>query len=160
MKPDQSLFLSHLEGAPYKSGVDAGKWGLSGVPAEIIWPNPIFWIAADSSIVPNGKIYLRFTVDGYPTLAPSACPWDIETNTRLANHLYPRISGKFSLVFRTDWSGGNALYAPCDRGAMSGHEPWKQQYPYWWWLPHFTIVKYLAFVHLVLNPKRYEDSST
>jgi hypothetical protein len=159
MKPDQSLFLAHLEGAPFQSGVDAGKWGLSGAPSELVWPHPVIWVAADPAIVPQGKVYLRFTVDGYPALAPTACPWDPATNARLAYHLYPRVPGKFQRVFRTDWNAGNSLYAPCDRMAMAGHEVWKQAYPYWWWMPDFTIVKYLSFVHHCLNPIRYETAA-
>jgi hypothetical protein len=159
MKPDQSLFMAHLEGASFKSGVDAGKWGLSGAPAEIAWPNPIMWVAADSTIVAGGKLFLRFSVDNYPASAPTACLWDISTNSRLAANLYPSVTGKFRLVFRTDWNGGNSLYAPCDRMAMAGHEQWKQSFPYWWWTPEFTIVKYLSFVHICLNPMRYEDKT-
>ena len=160
MKPDQSLFMSHIEGALFQSGVDAGKWGLSGAPADILWPNPVLWVAADKTIVPAAKIYLRFDLQQYPSVAPTACPWDITTNAKLAHHLYPKLTGKFKLVFRTDWSAGNALYAPCDRTAMEGHHGWKQAYPYWWWSSAFTIVKYLEFVHLCLNPKRYEDAAT
>jgi hypothetical protein len=157
MKPDQSLFLAHLEEAPFQSGVDAEKWGLFGASTDIVWPHPIFWAAGDQAIVPQGRVYLRFAVDGYPVSAPTACPWSVETNARLANDLYPKIKGKFNRVFRTDWNGGTALYAPCDRLAMAGHEPWKQLYPYWWWRSDFTIVKYLAFVHLCLNPIRDES---
>ena len=160
MKPDQSLFMAHLEGAPFQSGVDAGKWGLPGAATDIVWPNPIMWVAGDSKLVPQGKLFLRFTVDNYPVLAPTACPWDIGTNTKLAGHLYPKLSGKFQRVFRTDWNAGNSLYAPCDRMAMAGHEQWKQVYPYWWWTAEFTIVKYLAFVHLCLNPICYEATTT
>jgi len=159
MKPDQCLFLAHLEGAAFQVGVDAGKWGLSGVATEIVWPHAMLWVAADASMVGQGKLFLRFTLDGYPTVAPTACPWDPGTNAKLAAHLYPRLTGKFNRVFRTDWNGGNSLYAPCDRMAMAGHDQWKQAHPYWWWTPEFTIVKYLSFVHLCLNPHRYETAA-
>jgi hypothetical protein len=160
MKPDQQLFMAHLEGAAFKSGGDAGKWGLSGDASEIVWPNPIIWVQANTKIVQQGRIYLRFTVDNYPRWAPTACPWDAATNSKLSNHLYPRLTGKFQRVFRFDWSGGNALYAPCDRVAMESHAQWRNAYPYWWWKPEFTIVKYLSFVHLCLNPLRDETASS
>jgi len=156
MKPDQQLFIAHVEGAAFLSGADAGKWGLSGAAAEIVWPNALLWVAADTSLVSGGKVFLRFTLDNYPTSAPTACLWDPAKNARLAAELFPRLTGKFARVFRTDWNGGNSLYAPCDRMAMAGHEQWKQAHPYWWWTPEFTIVKYLSFVHHCLNPHRYE----
>jgi len=159
MKPDQSLFIAHLEGASFQSGVDTGKWGLSGATADIVWPHPIIWVAADAVCMPQGRVFLRFTLDSYPSIAPTACPWNPGTNSQLAHNLYPKVTGKFQRVFRTDWNGGTALYAPCDRTAMAGHETWKQQFPYWWWKPEFTIVKYLSFVHQCLNPFRYEATA-
>ena len=158
MKPDESLFKAHLEGAPFQSGLDAGKWGLHGEAKDIVWPHPILWVAADKSAVTAARICLRFTADGYSAQAPTACPWDVVKNLRLENALWPKLSGKFAKVFRHDWQIKDALYAPCDRAAMSGHEGWKQQFPFWWWQPHFTIVKYLGFVHHCLNPLRHEDA--
>lgn len=157
MTPDESLFKAHLEEAPFQSGVDAGRWGLQGEVNDIVWPNPVLWVAADKAIMPNARIFLKFTADGYSATAPTSCPWDIGKNLRLEDPLWPKLSGKFAKVFRHDWNVRNALYAPCDRLAMAGHEHWKQQFPFWWWQPHFSIVKYLAFVHMCLNPTRYEN---
>ena len=156
-KPDESLFKAHLREAPFQSGADAGKWGLHGETEDIVWPNPILWVAADTAILKSCKIYLRFTVDGYSAAAPTACPWDVEKAARLEDALWPKISGKYAKVFRHDWNIRTALYAPCDRLAMTNHEQWKDQFPTWWWQPHFTIVKYLAFVHMCLNPVRHEN---
>lgn len=157
MKPDESLFRAHLEEAPFQSGVDSAKWGLHGETKEIVWPNPILWVGADIKILPAGKIFLRFTVDDYPAVAPTACPWDTAKNARLENALWPKLSGKFAKVFRHDWNIKDALYAPCDRRAMTNHDQWKQQFPLWWWQAHFTIIKYLGFIHLCLNPIHNED---
>jgi hypothetical protein len=157
MKPDESLFKAHLEEAPFQSGADAGKWGLYGETKDLVWPHPILWVAASKLLVPASRIYLRFTADGYSAQAPTACPWNTETNLRLEDALWPKLSGKFTKVFRHDWQIKNALYAPCDRLAMAGHEGWQQQFPFWWWQPHFTIVKYLSFVHLCVNPLSHED---
>ena len=156
MKPDESLFKAHLEEAPFQSGADAGRWGLHGEAKDFVWPNPILWVAAGTAIVPTGKLYLKFTADGYSALAPTACPWNVEKNSRLENTLWPKLSGKFAKVFRHDWQIKDALYAPCDRLAMLNHDQWKQQFPFWWWQSHFTIVKYLGFIHLCLNPLPYE----
>jgi len=74
MKPDESLFKTHLEEAPFQSGCDAGKWGLLG---EIVWPNATIWVRADEQLLPSGKVHLKFTLDGYPANAPTASPWTL-----------------------------------------------------------------------------------
>lgn len=157
MKPDESLFRSHLEEAPFQSGVDRAKWGLPSGLESVTWPHAVLWVAADERILPSRKIHLRFTLDGYSASAPTACPWDLEKGTVLENPLRPKLTGKFALVFRVDWNAGTALYAPCDRVAMTGHDAWQKQFPFWWWRADFTIVKYLEFVHMCLNPVRHED---
>lgn len=155
MSPDERLFKAHLEEASFQSGVDAGKWGLRGEPKDLVWPYAVIWVAADKEVYAPEKIYLRFDLTGYPTAAPTSCPWNIQTNQRLEDAAWPRLTGKFRLVFRHDWQIKDALYAPCDRLAMAGHQnPWEKQFPMWWWQPKFTIVKYLTFVHLCLNPNR------
>jgi hypothetical protein len=156
MKPDESLFRSHLTEAPFVSGVDAEKWGL--VEGSISWPNATMWVSSSKKILPAGRIFLRFDLEGYPSAAPTSFPWDEAKMVKLDTALFPKVDGKFKLVFRfQDWQGGNALYAPCDRIAMSGHEGWKTQFPRWWWQPTFTITKYLEFVHMVLNPVTYDE---
>src|SRR5688572_9094633 len=118
MKPDESLFRAHLEEAPFLSGCDAGKWGLVGKAEDIVWPNPVLWVEAAPTIISAARINLRFTADGYSAIAPTACPWNIEHGARLENHLWPKVPGKFAKVFRVDWNGAVALYAPCDRVAI------------------------------------------
>lgn len=151
MKPDQCLFIAHLEEAPFLAGVDAGKWGL--VEGSIAWPNATIWVSGKESIVQGGRVYLRFNLEGYSASAPTSFPWSEEKKAKLEFHLFPKVEGKFKLVFRfNEWQHGNALYAPCDRVAMNGHDPWKTQFARWWWQPTFTIANYLEFVHMVLNP--------
>ncbi len=66
--------------------------------------------------------------------------------------MWPKGPGNISAVFNPNWNGGIALYAPCDRAAMAGHDAWKVKFPGWWWQSDFTIVKYLEFVHKCVNP--------
>ena len=154
MNPDERLFKAHLEEAAFQSGVDAGKWGLHGDVNSIVWPNATLWVAADKEVYTPGKIFLHFELTNYPTAAPTACPWNIETNQRLEDAAWPKLTGKFHLVFRHNWQIRTALYAPCDRLTIPGHGHWETQFPMWWWKSNFTIVKYLAFVHQCLNPNR------
>ena len=156
MKPNESLFKNHLESAPFLAGCDSGKWGLHGSLEAIDIAFPILWVRADKRVLPGGKLYLRYTIDNYPQLAPSGCPWDISANAKLAPALWPK-GGTISTIFNPSWND-HALYAPCDRLAMQGHEAWRTLAPQWWWQPTSTIVKYLEFVHVCLNPADHENS--
>ena len=157
MSPDQALFHVHLADAPFQAGVDAGRWGLNGEAGEIAWPHPILWVQSDDDLLAAGRVFLRFTVDGYPQTAPSACPWDVMSNCLLEHERWPKGPGNVTKVFNPNWNGGTALYAPCDRVAMAGHEIWKPQFPNVWWQPGFSIVVYLGFVHSCLNRRKYAE---
>lgn len=155
MKPNESLLKAHLESAPFLAGADRGKWGLFGEIESLDLTNPIIWVRADKRMVPDGRLHLRFNTDNYPQQAPTACPWDVKSNGKLAPSLWPK-GGNASSVFNPAWRD-HALYAPCDRLAMINHETWRSQSPQWWWQADFTITKYLDFTHLCLNPADYEN---
>ena len=150
--PDLCLFKLHLEGAPFLTGVDVGQWGLVADDELASWPYCRIWVRSDPRYKASGKVVLRVQADNYPASAPTACPWDTDTNARLKNELWPKGPRNVSAVFNPAWNGGVALYAPCDRMAMPGHEPWQQAFPQWWWTPKHTIVEYLTFVFRCLNP--------
>jgi hypothetical protein len=157
VSPDEAIFRAHLNGAPFQSGVDAGRWAPHADPPAIVWPHPFFWVQADEDLIAAGRVFLRFTVDGYPQNAPTACPWDVEKHCRLDPSAWPKGPGNVTKVFNPGWNNGIALYAPCDRLAMPGHESWKMQFPNTWWEPAFTIAVYLEFVHSCLNRRKYAD---
>jgi len=60
MKPDESLFKTHLEEAPFQSGCDAGKWdfGRNRVAERD------YLGSGDEQLLPSGKVHLKFTLDG------------------------------------------------------------------------------------------------
>ena len=151
MTPDECLFRTHLEEVSFFSGVDRRRWDLAGDIQAIKWPCPIFWVQAAPRLMPDGRIFLKFNLENYPQIAPTSCPWDITQDCKLPHTSWPKGSGNVSAVFNPAWNGGTALYAPCDRIAMQGHEPWQNIFPQWWWRSNFTIVKYLEFVHQCLN---------
>lgn len=157
MSPDEALFRAHLNDAPFQAGVDAERWGLHGEVSQVAWPHPVLWVQADEDLIVSTKVFLRFAVDGYPQSAPTACPWDVDKNCRLDPAAWPKGPGNVTKVFNPGWNNGVALYAPCDRKAMPGHESWKPQFPNTWWQPAFTIVVYLEFVHSCLNRRKYAD---
>jgi hypothetical protein len=155
MKPNETLLKAHLESAPFLAGVDRGKWGLHGTLDTIDFSFPVIWIKGDTRFVKDGRVYLRFDTAGYSQQAPNGCPWDLMNNGILPTSQWPRGDG-VSVVFNPGWNG-RALYAPCDRLAMQGHEAWRSLCPQWWWQPDSTIVLYLEFVYACLNPAQHEN---
>lgn len=148
--PDECLFKLHMGQAPFQLGSAFGKWGLAEPDRQPQWPHVIVWVASHRRFMGEGRIYLRLALDGYPQLAPTGRPWDIDSGQALAAGKWPKGEVNVSKVFKPSWNA-TALYAPCDRVAMNGHEPWQQQFPHWWWRPEFTFVRYLEFVHDCLN---------
>jgi hypothetical protein len=155
MKPNETLLRAHLESAPFLAGADSGKWGLHETLETVNLSLPVIWIRGDKRFVQEGRVHLRFDTVGYTQQAPTACPWDVSGNCKLAPALWPRGDG-VSVVFNPAWKD-DALYAPCDRVAMQGHETWSSLCPQWWWQPSFTIVRYLEFIYACLNPADHEN---
>ena len=60
-----------------------------------------------------------------------------------------------SSVFRSDWKGGIALYLPCDRVSIQGHDNWRTEMPSKIWRPTDGIVQYLELVYELLHSRDY-----
>jgi hypothetical protein len=158
MTADAALFQSHLEEVAFRSGMDRGRWGFPSGEPQIAWPHCILWVQADTRFVDSGRVILRFTLNGYPSEAPAAVPWDVERSAAQPNDKWPKGPGNVSAVFKPGWNN-TGLYCPCDRVARSGHEAWKTKagLGQWWWTSDSNITLYLEFVHRCLNPRDYEN---
>ncbi|MBN8686139.1 MAG: hypothetical protein J0M10_03940 [Chitinophagales bacterium] len=155
MRPDLALFDQHMNEASFQSGIDAGQWGLMDPGAtHTQWPKIIIWVRAASKPGKPDLFYFSFDLSGYPNQAPAACPWDPETRAALSPDRWPRGRKLINFTFNFSWNP-TALYAPCDRIAMAGHDPWREQFPELWWQPHFKITVYLNYLHHLLNSSDY-----
>lgn len=142
--PDERTFRAHLLRPEFQAAVAARRWRV----LDIHWPFAL--IAVSAAVRPNGpdEFVLRFELTGYPSQAPTAIPFDLETEARLAPEKLPkgpRLSG--NMAFRPDWQG---LYLPVDRSAISGHN-WRT----WRWDDSCDITLYLRLVHELLNAEDY-----
>jgi hypothetical protein len=146
--PDQRAFEADAAKAAFRLGQAEGRWRL----VEIAWPFVFIGVTAKD----GREFILRFNCAGYPQAAPTAGPWDQKTNVILAFDLWPRgQGGRVSAVFRTDWKNGSALYLPCDRESIVGHDNWRHEMPSKIWRPADGIVQYLELVYELLQSRDY-----
>lgn len=83
-------------------------------------------------------------------------PWDFEKNVKLDLAKWPKGSGDVAKMFRTDWKGAVALYAPWDRFTAQEHNAdWLKNYQGFEWNPSRTIVHYLRLTREILHSDDY-----
>lgn len=153
MSPDQKALQADLAKASFRLGVAEKRWQLLGVS----WPYLVIAVTAK-----DGRAFaLRFECSGYPASPPTAGLWDAVRNARLADEDWPKSrGGRMGAVFRRDWKNGTALYLPCDRESIVGHDNWRTEMPSKIWRPSVGIVHYLELVHELLNSSDYQSISS
>jgi len=146
--PDERAFIVDVTKAAFRLGQADGRWRLR----EIAWPLVLIELIAKDQRI----FVLRFNCEGYPQTPPTASLWDPDRNAILAFDKWPKgAGGRVSSVFRTEWKEGSALYLPCDRAALPGHENWRTELPSKIWRPAEGIVQYLELVHELLHCRDY-----
>lgn len=146
-QPDEVSLRRDLAAGRFLIGTATGRWRLHGVS----WPHAIISVRAA-----DGAEYgLRFECTGYPRIAVTAQPWDVEKNAPLATSLWPKGVSRIPLAFNPGWKEGRCIYLPCDRLSMEGHDNWRHQHPALLWDPTLGISKYLSIVHQMLNSSDY-----
>jgi hypothetical protein len=146
--PDEKALHADVAKAAFRVGAAEGRWRLG----SIVWP----FVEVGVTARDGHEFVLRFRCDGFPQSAPTAQPWDPGHVQPLAHGLWPRShGGRLGAVFRTDWKNGSALYLPCDRESIVGHDAWRSQMPSKIWRPADGLVQYLELVHELLNSRDY-----
>ena len=151
MSPDERVLREHLASARFQEGVDRGRWQIVG---DIAWPVAMIAVTAGPRDNAPTEYVLRFDLAGYPESAPTATPWNPTTGGVLESALRPK-GERVGHVFRTDWKGGRALYAPFDRVAMNGHSSWKTQHSRRVWDSSKDLAWLLQILHEMLNNDDY-----
>jgi hypothetical protein len=151
MSPDHKAFEIDTAKPDFRLGLADGRWRL----LETQWPHA--WISVRSK---DGiEWLLRFDLTGYRATAPTATFWDRGTNSILAKALWPKgQGGRVTAAFNPEWQNGAALYLPCDRISMVGHDGWKTELACGWWRPEKGIMQYLEMVHELLNCRDYSPA--
>ncbi|MDE2599057.1 MAG: hypothetical protein KGL40_05490 [Rhodocyclaceae bacterium] len=152
MAPDEQSLRADLLSARFLSGEDRGRWQLR----KLEWPYLYVDVVARNGI----GLTLRLNCSGFPHTAPTGTFWDLSANAKLAFDKWPRSSQRLQMAFRPEWKGGEALYIPCDRESMAGHDAWVAQYPQLIWNPAKGICHYLEVVHELLQSRDYACTTT
>jgi hypothetical protein len=146
--PDERAFAADVGKPAFRMAEAEGRWKLLSTK----WPVALIQVAAKD----GRQFVLRFACDGYPEQPPTARPWDFDKDSALATEAWPKgKGGRVSAVFRTDWKDGTALYLPCDRVALPGHDNWRTDTPTKIWRPKDGIIQYLELVHELLHCRDY-----
>lgn len=157
MSVDKGMFKKHVNEAPFQNGVDQGRWEILSNEDFPEWPKVIIRIRARAKKDNPDFFSFRFDLNDYPSTPPTCCIWDEDKKAILENSKWPKGATYVSKVFNPGWKK-EALYCPCDRIAIAGHDNWKTAHPDYYWRSDFTIVKYLQFIYDLLNSDDYANS--
>jgi hypothetical protein len=149
LRPDERTFRHHIAAGPFQAGVDRGDWRL----ISIDWPHAVLMVTAAARAGAPSEVALRFELTNYPQEAPTAQPWDLNASAPLPHTLWPT-GDQASQVFNPGWNA-SALYIPCDRQAIAGHDAWLTQHQPYVWRPDRDITLYLRVVRDVLHRPGY-----
>jgi hypothetical protein len=146
--PDERAFRNDVGRPAFRLAEAEDRWRM----ISIAWPFALVAVAAA-----DGRQYtLRLNCAGYPQQPPTGGPWDPVKSAVLAFNLWPQSKGgRVGTVFRTNWKNGTALYLPCDRESIIGHENWRHEMPSKIWRPNAGVFQYLELVHELLNCPDY-----
>jgi hypothetical protein len=150
LSPDERTFRAHLHGGNFLRGAARGRWRL----VSLSWPVAVIAIGAAHRSGSPAEYGFRFELTNYPQAGPTAQPWDSNHDTALAVGRWPTGKSRVAAAFNAGWNP-SALYLPCDRIAIQGHDGWRTQHPHLIWSPTGDITQYLRIVHELLNSSDY-----
>jgi len=147
MAPDEQSLRADLVSARFLSGQDRHRWQFQ----QLQWP----YLFVDIIARDRRAFTLRLNCSGFPALPPTGTFWNLATNQRLPFETWPQGGQRIQMAFKSGWKNGDALYIPCDRESIAGHEGWVAQYPQLIWNPAKGISHYLEVVHELLQSRDY-----
>ena len=147
---DERAFRNHVERPEFAISEARGRWRL----LRVTWPTADIAVTARDGT----EWGFRFLLDGYPASLPTARPCDLATGAPLVPDRWPHGVGRFAAVFAPGWNQ-SALYLPCDRLALPGHDHWRTQLPHLLWQPVRGIVHYLEIIHELLSSSAHHPAA-
>jgi hypothetical protein len=148
--PDERTLRQHLAGGAFLRGQVRGRWRL----VAICWPHAVISVSAAARPGSPSEYGFRFELTNYPQDPPVAQPWDVVLDQPMAPTRWPTGRHRLAAAFNPGWNL-NAIYIPCDRLAIQGHDGWRTQHPSMIWRPTGDITQYLSILHELLNSGDY-----
>ena len=148
--PDERTFRQHLAGGAFLRGSARGRWRL----VKIAWPHAVIAVSAAPRAGSPSEYGFRFELTNYPQVPPTAQSWDLEHDRPLEPGRWPTGRSRLAGAFNPGWNA-QALYLPCDRLAIQGHDAWVTQHPSMIWRPSGDITQYLSVLHELLTSGDY-----
>jgi len=150
LTPDERQFRADLQGGAFLRGVARGRWRL----VKTAWPHAIIAVAAAERAASPTEFGFRFELTNYPQDAPTAQPWDVVGDRPLEPTRWPTGRSRVIAAFNPGVNA-KAIYIPCDRVAIQGHDAWRAQHVSMIWSPAGDITQYLRVLHELLNSGDY-----
>src|SRR5437867_1706046 len=132
------MFRQHVAGGAFLRGQVRGRWRL----VRITWPHAVIAVSAAQRAGSPSEYGFRFELTNYAQVPPTAQPWDLAQDQALAPTRWPTGRSRLAAAFNPGWNL-NAIYIPCDRLAIQGHDGWRTQHPSLIWRPTSDITQYL-----------------
>ena len=148
--PDERTFREHVAGGAFRRGAARGRWRL----VRIDWPHAVIAVSAATRSGSPSEYGFRFELSNYPQLTPTAEPWEQTHDRPLEASRWPTGRSRVAAAFNPGWNA-HAIYIPCDRLAIQGHDAWLSQHPSMIWRPTGDITQYLAIIYELLNSGDY-----
>lgn len=148
--PDERTFREHIKGGAFRRGQVRGRWRL----IRVDWPHAVIAVSAAPRAGSPNEYGFRFELTNYPQSPPTAQPWDLERDRPLETTRWPTGRSRLAGAFNPGWNS-QALYLPCDRLAIAGHDGWVAQHPSLIWKSTGDITQYLFIIHELLNSGDY-----
>ena len=149
MAPDERTLRAHLAAGNFRSGVARGRWSLR----SITWPHVLIAVTAAQREKGPSEFCFHFECSDYPATAPTAQLWDAKAGGPLAAGLWPGGTNHVARAFNLGWNVP-AIYIPCDRLAIQGHD-WSKAAPSMLWRTDGDITQYLRVLYDLLNSSDY-----
>jgi hypothetical protein len=148
--PDERTFRQHLAGGAFLRGAARGRWRL----VNVTWPYAVIAVSATPRTGSPTEYGFSFELTNYPQVPPTGRPWNLELNQPLETTRWPTGRSRLAAAFNPGWNP-QAIYIPCDRLAIQGHDGWVSLHPSMIWRPTSEITHYLSILHELLNSGDY-----
>ena len=148
--PDERTFRQHVAGGAFLRGAARGRWRL----VRVEWPHAVIAVSAAPRAGSPTEFGFRFELTNYPQTPPMAQPWDLDHDRPLEPARWPTGRLRLAAAFNPRWNA-QAIYIPCDRLAIRGHDGWRTKHPSMIWRPSGDITQYLSILHELLNSGDY-----